>query len=45
MAIKTFKHAIPYQDFLIMLAYGSSIYFITMGILFEKDAVVEVRED
>lgn len=43
MAIKTFKYGMPYQDFLIMLAYGSSIYFITMGILFEKEGV-EVRE-
>jgi uncharacterized membrane protein YhhN len=41
MAIKTFKDGIPYQDFLIMLAYGSSIYFLTMGILFEKDNVAE----
>lgn len=39
MAIKTFKQNIPYQDFLIMLAYGSSIYLITTGIVFEKDAV------
>ncbi|MFV0571431.1 MAG: lysoplasmalogenase family protein [Xanthomarina gelatinilytica] len=39
MAIKTFKQNIPYQDFLIMLAYGTSIYLITMGIVFEKDAV------
>lgn len=39
MAIKTFKQNIPYQDFLIMLAYGSSIYLITMGIVFEKDTV------
>ncbi|MEO8934610.1 MAG: lysoplasmalogenase family protein [Xanthomarina sp.] len=39
MAIKTFKEPIPYQDFLIMMAYGSSIYLIIMGILFEKDGV------
>jgi len=44
MAIKTFKQDLPFQEFFIMLTYGSALYFIVMGIVFEKEAV-EVRTD
>ena len=36
MAIKTFKRAIPYQDFLIMFFYGTSVYFMVFGVINEK---------
>ncbi|WP_445736751.1 lysoplasmalogenase family protein [Mariniflexile sp.] len=36
MAIKTFKTDLPLQDLLIMLLYGVSLYFITMGIVKER---------
>ncbi|MCX7549131.1 lysoplasmalogenase family protein [Xanthomarina sp. F1114] len=42
MAIKTFKQDLPFQEFFIMLTYGAAIYFIIMGIVFEKEGV-EVR--
>lgn len=31
MAIKTFRQDIPFQDFLIMMLYGTSMYFIVLG--------------
>ncbi len=36
MAIKTFKQDLPFQDFLIMMFYGTSLYFIVLGIVKEK---------
>ena len=37
MAIKTFKREIPYQDFLIMFFYGTSVYFMVLGVVNEKE--------
>ncbi len=37
MAVKTFKQDLPFQDFLIMLLYGTSVYFIILGIIKEKE--------
>ena len=36
MAIKTFNTALPYQDLLIMLLYGSALYLIVVGVVSEK---------
>ena len=36
MAVKTFKTAVPLQESLIMLFYGSAIYLITIGIVKER---------
>ncbi|SFZ92515.1 YhhN-like protein [Flaviramulus basaltis] len=44
MAIKTFKTDIPYQDFLIMLFYGLSIYLIVFGVINEKKEELEFGE-
>ena len=41
MAIKTFNTALPYQDVLIMLFYGSALYLIVMGIVSEKKLMKE----
>lgn len=37
MAIKTFKQELPFQDFLILMLYGTSMYFIVLGITKEKE--------
>jgi hypothetical protein len=37
IAIKTFKQDLPFQDFLIMMLYGTSVYFIILGIIKEKE--------
>ena len=42
MAIKTFRNDLPYQDFLIMLFYGVSMYFIVLGIIKERSCEVNL---
>lgn len=37
MAVVTFKFPLPFHDFLIMMLYGSSVYFIIFGIINEKE--------
>ena len=36
MAVKTFKQDLPFQDFLIMMLYGTAMYFIVLGIVSER---------
>lgn len=37
MAIKTFKFPLPFEDVIIMLLYGTSVYFLVFGIINEKE--------
>lgn len=37
MAIKTFKFPLPFEDVIIMLLYGMSVYFLVFGIINEKE--------
>lgn len=37
MAIKTFKSSLPFQDFLIMMSYGTGVYFMVFGVINEKE--------
>lgn len=34
MAIKTFKHHLPFEDFFIMAFYGISMYYIVLGVIY-----------
>ncbi|MBJ6367648.1 lysoplasmalogenase family protein [Snuella sedimenti] len=36
MAVKTFRQDLPFQDFLIMMLYGTAMYFIVLGIVRER---------
>lgn len=42
MAIKTFRRDLPFEDFLIMMLYGSAMYFIVLGVAHERQCKVNV---
>lgn len=42
MAIKTFRYDLPFEDFLIMMFYGTAMYFIVLGIVNEQPSKVNL---
>ena len=42
MAIKTFNQSLPFEDILIMLFYGTSMFFIVVGAVKEQHCKVNV---